>query len=430
MSKSLCNKRVVDYKKLHEGSFDSSVMSESSVVTNQPKSPGKTDEYSLEGLGAVGGSLGSGETLKITVDAAGESDTECVLYNMNKELKNLTEEKAKLIKIQQLSKSIGDMRLQVLQLQGQVVECSDSDDPKVLVHHKVKAKSKVKFGAKPKKIQPSKGKADGGLSLGDLNKDKYVQEKVENKLKQVTLDFSDLSDNSNSSSGSSSEEDSDSSGSSGSDKRRKDKKKRGKGSKLRSGMVAKNSDEVRFPQLWPQKGLKQQFVTSRPKFRDLDFRLLMAGELEIISREGISAQERKGRLSLLKDICYHQSTYEWEALRDSYASALKNVELGLATWDDNLFRDSYFMLEPFMKKPFQKKGKSGSGKVDGAGKTDKVWFCKDYNRNRCSYKESHKHSFQGRSIYAQHICAVCWLKDKSKLQHPECSSACPHAVSN
>jgi hypothetical protein len=63
-------------------------------------------------------------------------------------------------------------------------------------------------------------------------------------------------------------------------------------------------------------------------------------------------------------------------------------------WDDNLFRDSYFMLAPFMKKPFQKKGKSGSGKVDGAGKTDKVWFCKDYNRNRCSYKESHKHSFR------------------------------------
>jgi hypothetical protein len=73
------------------------------------------------------------------------------------------------------------------------------------------------------------------------------------------------------------------------------------------------------------KRVETTFRHIKTKVWDLDFCLLIADELEIISREGISAKERKGRLSLLKDICYHQSTYEWEALWDSYASALKNV---------------------------------------------------------------------------------------------------------
>ena len=32
----------------------------------------------------------------------------------------------------------------------------------------------------------------------------------------------------------------------------------------------------------------------------------------------------------------------------------------------------------------------------------------------------------GRFHYAQHICASCWQKDSKKLEHPECSSACPY----
>ena len=29
---------------------------------------------------------------------------------------------------------------------------------------------------------------------------------------------------------------------------------------------------------------------------------------------------------------------------------------------------------------------------------------------------------------AQHICASCWQKISKKLEHTECSSACPHSV--
>lgn len=35
---------------------------------------------------------------------------------------------------------------------------------------------------------------------------------------------------------------------------------------------------------------------------------------------------------------------------------------------------------------------------------------------------------KGKMRMAQHICATCWLKDKAKLAHPECSSSCPHTT--
>ena len=59
-------------------------------------------------------------------------------------------------------------------------------------------------------------------------------------------------------------------------------------------------------------------------------------------------------------------------------------------------------------------------------KAEKVWFCWEYQRNKCSHKSSHLKVVKGEQRLAMHICASCWLKDKKKLEHPESSTACPH----
>ena len=417
-TRALRNNKGVDYKCLNEGNFDES-MDGKNVVTDQPKTPAKQKKVEHED-GAFGGDL------RITVNADGKSDK--LLLHLTREIDVLKVEKEKLKRIEELSQTVCELKIK-----------GSSKDPVQGLSLGKGARSKmfldeVQLG-KLKSRKGVKVDSSSGLSLSDLKKDRQVQATVSKHLKELGLGFSDSNDSSGSSSGSSGS-DSDSSdsskGSSGSDQDKRKKKGKHKGkSRLRSGMVAKNSDDVKFPQLWPQKGLKKQFVTSKPKFKDLDFRLFVAGELEIISRVGIRSTERKGRLRLLKEICYHQNSYEWEALRDCYASVVKNIELGISDWSEDLFKDCYMMLAPFVRKPFQKKGKfkNDFSSTKSDGKMEKVWFCKDYNRNRCSHSESHKHLFQGRSIFAHHICAVCWLKDKVKLQHPECSSACPHAIS-
>ena len=67
-----------------------------------------------------------------------------------------------------------------------------------------------------------------------------------------------------------------SSDSSSSDNRRKKKKNK------KSGIKAKASDTVHFPQKYPQAYLRYEFTSSNISFDKLDFNSFIAGELEII----------------------------------------------------------------------------------------------------------------------------------------------------
>ena len=58
--------------------------------------------------------------------------------------------------------------------------------------------------------------------------------------------------------------------------------------------------------------------------------------------------------------------------------------------------------------------------------SDRVWFCSDYNRNKCKHKSNHLKVLKDKNRLLMHICATCWQTDKKKLDHPECASACPH----
>ena len=70
-------------------------------------------------------------------------------------------------------------------------------------------------------------------------------------------------------------------------------------------------------------------------FHDLDYPLLVEGELGIILEPSLQVSEGElvGRLLLLQKISQLQRVYEWSAVRDFYAAVLQRIERGMVAWD-------------------------------------------------------------------------------------------------
>ena len=92
---------------------------------------------------------------------------------------------------------------------------------------------------------------------------------------------------------------------------------------------------MEFPQKWPHAHLQYEYVNRHLKYDELDFKLFVVGELEILSGENLPKAERKGRLSLLKKIIYYSGTYEFKGLKAFYAAWLREIELGKRSWSDD-----------------------------------------------------------------------------------------------
>ena len=220
-------------------------------------------------------------------------------------------------------------------------------------------------------------------------------------------------------------ESSDSSSDSASKKKKKNKKKK------KSGIRAKASDTVHFPQKYPQAYLKYEFTSSNVSFDKLDMNLFVAGELEIIGSSKTKEVERSGRISLLKKIMYLSTSYEFKTLKSYYAACLNEIEIGLKTWKDDFQQIESAILSKHVPKPSSQYSKKFPTKTkedsDKKASGEKLWFCALYNRNKCQHKTSHTERRSGKFHFAHHICATCWQKDEKKLEHPECSAACPYA---
>ena len=208
------------------------------------------------------------------------------------------------------------------------------------------------------------------------------------------------------------------------------KKKKKKNKKKKSGIRAKASDTVHYPQKYPQTYLKYEFTSSNLSFQSLEMNLFCAEELEIIGSTKIKEAERTGRISLLKKIMYLNTSYDFKTLKSYYAACLNEIEIGHKTWKDDFQQIESAILSKHVPKQTQfSKNQQSKSKEDSASKKseEKIWFCALYNRNKCPQKISHTETKFGKFHFAHHICATCWQKDGKKLDHPECSSACPHA---
>ena len=304
---------------------------------------------------------------------------------------------------------------------------------------------KEKLNQSQRKVKDAKeGEKKTEILISDLRKDTKLKKKAHQTLADLGLvsdsdqSVSDTSSSSQSDSSeflkfveplkthkkhktkkqsSSSSSSSDSSDDSDSSPKRKSHKKKKKSKK--SGMSKKASDRVKHPQTWPHSVLQFEFVSQNIQFKDISFKMFVAGELEILTSK-ISRTEFKGRIKLLKKIAYLANMYDWKRLLQFYAAWVRRVEMGLNSW-----RDDSSIIENAMltNKSFGlKQGREGA-------KSEQILWCPDFNNNKCSVQSgSHHRNLQGQSRLVHHICRTCWQNDRKQLQHPQNSSACPHKI--
>ncbi|RLF65965.1 MAG: hypothetical protein DRN30_03005, partial [Thermoplasmata archaeon] len=189
-----------------------------------------------------------------------------------------------------------------------------------------------------------------------------------------------------------------------------------------SGLYTRASETVKNTQRWAHSAIEWDLTSEAGlRFVDLDFKLLMTGEMEIITDINTSAMERAGRLRLMKTVSYLSLSRQWEEVQNAYASVLRRIEAGRADWttDFQSIIDLSLMLRT---KKMATKQPTKSSKADPADK----WFCTKYQNGTCVLEDQHKGYNNGKQVTFHHICAKCYLNDhKVQLKHPESSPTCP-----
>ena len=76
---------------------------------------------------------------------------------------------------------------------------------------------------------------------------------------------------------------------------------------------------------WPNEHLGARYNNygkSDIKYKQLDLRLLVAGELNILMDESMSESERLARIELLGDDVFNAAHYQWQAVLKFHAAVL------------------------------------------------------------------------------------------------------------
>lgn len=195
--------------------------------------------------------------------------------------------------------------------------------------------------------------------------------------------------------------------------------------------------------------LKYAYAGLKFTYWDLDLPLLVAGEMAILLKGGLSAEENAGRLELLQAAAYHSKAFDWRSVQDFHRTVLSEVETGDRQWGG---RDTWLAVEastlyvkstsrtqppPQVPSPAPPRGQAqapvsagsagqGMGVRRGPGSgSGRRWFCKPYQTRQCNHRGTHDAKMFGRHCIVEHMCATCWLKEAVVRSHPESSDECP-----
>ena len=194
---------------------------------------------------------------------------------------------------------------------------------------------------------------------------------------------------------------------------------------VKSGLVAKSTDQVRFPQTWPHVALQDEFFQQSLEFKDLDFRLFVAGELEIATSPDISERERTGRLLLLKQLAYLNGAHQWDIIRNIYLSVVRKIELGSLNWGSSFLPEIQWILTKHTAtQPARSAQRLPRNVGQAAPKAEGTLYCFDFNKGACSFRDSHYINFKGRQEWVKHVCSKCWRRDAVCREHPK--TECTH----
>ena len=393
-------------------------------------------DYPVKDLAAEFLTSGGVSNSKRSSESEGKMDTASEKEALRRELEELDRKAERLRE----AKELEVMRREVEERKQVVAELEDSvkDLGKRPKGKASRAKhSKSVSGGATAQPEGSRAKGDTGgkpFDINDLRGMSDLREMVRHELGKLGLGnktSGQVSNSEESDSESDSEESDAESDVEDNSSHRKEKKQHSKAKKSvrKSGIESKVSDKVINQQQYPQAHLRFDFVNKGLEFNRLDVNLFVAGELEIISACK-DKHERSGRIEFLKRLMYLLSSYDINAVRALYAAVLHEIEIGKMVWGDDVqFVESKVM--PRYRLKFRSSVGAGGDvkpKVAQDEISEPIWFCAKYQRNKCAHKGSHTLIVKGKMKYAKHICATCWQNDHKKLEHPECSSACPHTA--
>ena len=309
--KDLRHKGRKDYAAMHKGievhpsmtedeldELESLVTAESELNTTDSEVIELTLENPISGKN-------TGVTPKAVASGSKNPDDE--VSKLDQRMKKLKEEEKELLKnqkLQQLRKAVSEKEKAVKKLKGRT--------PSKDISHAGKSKqTKPKSSKKlSKNIEPiSNDESDSEINIKSLRSNIALKKMVKKELCNLGLQSQNTTEDSSIDSldsSSSESSDNESSSSSASSKAKKHKKKK-KHMKKKSGIKSKVSDKVKLPQKWPHAHLQFEFVNKQVTFEQLDFKMFIVGEHEIISGDKISKTEKAGRLELLKKIIYYSN---------------------------------------------------------------------------------------------------------------------------
>ena len=138
----------------------------------------------------------------------------------------------------------------------------------------------------------------------------------------------------------------------------------------------------------------------------------------------MNKHERDGRIWLLHQIAQWnlRANASWPQVRNIYTHIIRKIENQEISWDADWERYEKFIYDKVTTNAmkFEKKSRIRQ-------KQETVWFCKAYQKiEGCNKDSPHPGRIGNQFKQMPHICAPCWLKEKIRRNHPECSLDCPN----
>ena len=191
----------------------------------------------------------------------------------------------------------------------------------------------------------------------------------------------------------------------------------------KSGMLDKATTNIQHKETWPQKNLLEDWADEDMEFKQMQFEHMVAGETRTIET-CTNPAEILGRLKLLRRMAYAKLRgYEWSNIRKMYAAILRSIEARDTTWETNFDRYEAIL---YRRPPAPRDRDRPSNPREG----NKKWFCRDWNKGICTKTAPHKAWFGTGTNATQrsvlHMCATCYMRDKTQKDHPENHDSCPH----
>ena len=212
-----------------------------------------------------------------------------------------------------------------------------------------------------------------------------------------------------------------------------------KAKKLVSGRCTKPDDsDIQMVVKYAHEKLDAKHVSDR-RFDALPFNFLIAGELEIALLPNITQEEQEARIDIARTLSYHKKYLDDSHLRDEYDSILKQVEQGIITWMDGLgnklhdfldYRANVLLRDRIAAQDNTGARQKGDGKKIGAehksdSNKEKIYYCLDYNLNKCSNPDKHEGQFGSKTVVKHHICRRCHREGEYR-KHRDSDDACPY----